>query len=227
MSLGCEEYDDTHQEVRIVKERSEVHTVGVDEGRRRLLKAMGLAAGGVAASTLVPDKWAKPGVRVGTLPALAQTSPVLGTGDLQVTVTWDTDCTDIDTYVQEPDGTWVWYGNETGTTAALDVDDTYGLGPENVFVAPGTAAAGVYKAYVGYYDSDCDTEVPPPTLVTIRITVFDGTPARQQVTFTRTLTTPDRNETLFEVAWIEFPAGTITEKTGTIAEPAAASRRSK
>lgn len=196
---------------------------GVDEGRRRLIKAMGMAAGGVAASALVPDKWIKPGVSVGTLPALAQTSPVLGTGDLQVTVTWDTDCTDIDTYVQEPDGTWVWYDNEIGTTAALDVDDTDGLGPENVFVAPGTAAAGTYKAYVGYYDWGCDTEVSPPTVVTIRVTVFDGTPAKQVRTFTRNLEAADYNETLFEVAWIDFPAGTITEKNGTGVGPAAAS----
>jgi hypothetical protein len=196
---------------------------GIDEGRRRLLKAMGLAAGGMAASALVPDKWVKPGVSVGTLPALAQTSVVLGTGDLQVTVTWDTDCTDIDTYVQEPDGNWVWYGDPIGTTATLDLDDTYGFGPENVFVGPGGSAAGTYKAYVGYYDWDCDTQGPPPTVVTIRITVFDGTPAVKQQTFTRNLTVADYNETLFEVAWIEFPAGTITEKNGTILGPAAAS----
>jgi hypothetical protein len=173
---------------------------GVDESRRRLLKAMGLAAGGMAASAMVPDKWVKPGVSVGTLPALAQTSPVLGTGDLQITVTWDTDCTDIDTYVQEPDGTWVWYDNETGTTATLDLDDTDGLGPENVFVAPGMSAAGTYKAYVGYFSWSCDTEVSPPTVVTIRITTFDGTPVIRQAIFTRNLQTADYNATLFEVA---------------------------
>jgi len=192
----------------------------VDEGRRRLIKAMGLAAGGVAASALVPDKWVKPGARLGTLPALAQTSPVLGTGDLQVTVTWNTDCTDIDTWVQEPDGTWVYYFSDSGPTATLDVDDTDGLGPENIFVAPGTAAAGTYKVYVAYLDWDCDTETEPPTVVTIRITVFDGTPSRVQRTFTRNLTVADTGDTLYEVAWVEFPAGTITEKSGTTIAPA-------
>ena len=199
----------------------------VDEGRRRLLKAMGLAAGGLAAATVVPDRWSKPAVRLGTLPALAQTSPVLGTGDLQVTVTWDTDCTDIDTFVQEPDGSWVWYGEQAGTTATLDVDDTDGLGPENIFVGPGMAAEGVYKVYVAYYDWDCASEVEPPTRVTIRITVYDGTPAMQQISFTRDLSVADYDETLYEVAWIEFPDGHITEKTGTLAIPFSASRVSK
>ena len=41
--------------------------------------------------------------------------------------------------------------HDLGTTATLDVDDTDGLGPENIFVGPGGAAAGTYKAYVGYF----------------------------------------------------------------------------
>lgn len=207
---------------------------GVDEGRRRLIKALGLGAGGIAASALVPDKWVKPGINLGTLPALAQTSVVLGTGDLQVTVTWDTDCTDIDTFVEEPDGFMVYYSDDIGPTATLDVDDTDGFGPENVFVGPGMAASGVYKVYVAYYDYGCGGELeptpppnPPATTVTIRITVFDGTPQKKQQTFTRELTVADYDDTLCEVAWVDFPSGNITEKAECFVRAVGTSQRTK
>ena len=182
-------------------------------GRRRLLETMTVAGGALAASALIPDRWVKPVAKLGALPAHAQTSPVLGTGDLQVTVTWDTDDTDVDTFVIEPDGTVVWWGMMQGPTATLDYDNTEGFGPENVFVPAGDAADGVYHVYVGYYSGEV------PTTVTIRITTFDGTPQQQQQTFTRELVTADGNDTVFAVADITFPAGTIVEQCGAIPHP--------
>lgn len=43
--------------------------------RRRLLKTLGITAGTVAASVVIPGKWIKPIVDVGVLPAHAQMSP--------------------------------------------------------------------------------------------------------------------------------------------------------
>ena len=190
-------------------------------GRRRLLEALTLASGALAASALLPNEWVKPVATQGALPSQDDTSPVLGTGDLQVTVTWDTDESDIDTFVIEPTGEVVWYLNLSGPTATLDFDNTEGFGPENVFVPAGGAAPGIYKVYVGFYDWDGDGPAPAIT-VTIRITVFDGTPAMEQETFTRVLTVPDYNATVFAVADIGFPAGTICEMMGSIPRPAAA-----
>lgn len=197
-------------------------------GRRRLLETLGLAGGALAVSTMLPSKWTKPVASQAPLPTSDETSPVLGTGDLQVTVTWDTDNTDIDTWLQEPSGFWVYYGDVVGPTATLDYDDTDGFGPENIFVPAGGAAAGVYKVYVGYFWDDEIVEETSgssygyparPTVASIRITVFADTPQQQQRTFTRRMDVADETCTLFAVADVTFPGGTIEEKTGTIENP--------
>lgn len=46
-------------------------------GRRRLLKMVMAAGGSVAASSVLPGKWAKPEVQVGVLPAQPMVSPLL------------------------------------------------------------------------------------------------------------------------------------------------------
>jgi hypothetical protein len=66
--------------------------------RRRMLKTMGITAGTVAVSTLVPGKWIKPVIDVGMLPAHAQMSqpmadfridfsiPIVGTYDIDTNI---------------------------------------------------------------------------------------------------------------------------------------------
>ena len=62
-------------------------------GRRQLLKALAATSGAIAASNLLPGKWAKPVVEVGVLPAHAQMSVMYsvlcdstpGGGDLNLT----------------------------------------------------------------------------------------------------------------------------------------------
>ena len=174
--------------------------------RRRLLKTLAAAGGAAAASTLLPGKWSRPKVEVGVLPAHAQGSPMLGTGDLQVTLTWDLGDSDVDLHLIEPDTTHVYFGNPAGTTAELDVDDVDGFGPENIFVAPGDAAAGTYRIYVHYWSDHGNG----PTTATIRVRVFDGTPQEQVGVFTRPLTTGQ----FVNVAEVTFPAGTIVETFG-------------
>lgn len=201
--------------------------------RRRLLKAIGAAGGAMAAKALLPAQWVAPVVGAQTLPSDRETSPVLGTGDLQVTLTWDLDDTDVDLFVIEPDGTVVGYYHKHGPTAELDVDDVDGFGPENIYVAPGMAAAGVYKVYVGYYwDHTVEDEEDParPVVATIRITTFDNTPQKQTATYVRNLPDHDGDDTLYCVAEVTFPAGSIVEKTCAIPHPvvagmSAASRR--
>ena len=182
--------------------------------RRKALKVLSAAAGATTLS-LLPG-WEKPVVGIGALPAFAQASLPLGTGDLQVTLTWNTGSeasnVDIDLHLREPGGAHVYYSTPTGPTATLDFDNTIALGPENIFVAPGHFAAGTYQVYVVYYSADA---VPvPATTATIRITVFANTPQVQVRTYTRSLTTANSALGIL-VADVVFPGGAITETNGT------------
>ena len=187
------------------------HDSGFD--RRNALKVLGAAA----AIQAVPKNWQRPFTSMGSAPAFAQGTN-LGTGDLQVTLTWDTDFSDCDLYVQEPDSTWVYYGNSTGPTAMLDADDTEGFGPENIFVPPGNAANGTYSAAIDMFDLD---GITTNTNCTIVVRTFVGTGSAQTQMFNRVLTPADESGgTLgFWVADIAFPAGTISNRAGTVGLP--------
>jgi hypothetical protein len=70
--------------------------------------------------------------------------------DLRVTITWNTDATDVDLWVIEPDGTKCFYQNKnTPQGGQLSQDQTQGYGPER-YQIPG-ASRGVYKVLVHYY----------------------------------------------------------------------------
>jgi hypothetical protein len=57
----------------------------------------------------------------------------LGTGALQISLSWNT-ATDQDLYVTDPTGTIINYINDTSPSGgALDYDNTSGYGPENIF----------------------------------------------------------------------------------------------
>lgn len=180
--------------------------------RRELLKVIAAAGGALAASTLLPGRWARPIVEAGVLPAHAQQSPPLGTGDFQATLTWDqgnsNNRVDVDLHVIEPSGYHVYFSQKVGPTATLDYDNTIGLGPENAFVLPGNAAAGTYQVFIVYWLGAV------PTTATIRIRVFVGTGSEHEQTFTRYLETPGYYVG-YNVADVTYPAGTITETFGT------------
>ncbi|GAB3642790.1 hypothetical protein [Spirosoma arcticum] len=75
----------------------------------------------------------------------------LGTGDLQTNLTWDTDDTDVDLYVQEPSGNVIYYSNDQSASGGeLDRDDTDGFGPENIYWT-NQLPDGEYKVWVEYY----------------------------------------------------------------------------
>ena len=82
-------------------------------------------------------------------------------GDPQFTLIWDTEA-DIDLHVIEPGGSHIFWMKRRGERGGeLDVDDTDGFGPENVYwpeqdskpgnLVKGQGPPGVYHWYVHYY----------------------------------------------------------------------------
>jgi hypothetical protein len=74
-----------------------------------------------------------------------------GTGDIQVTLTWDSIC-DLDLWVTDPYGEKIKWSNKTSASGGyLDYDNRYGYGPENIFWHDGQAPAGTYEVRVDYF----------------------------------------------------------------------------
>ncbi len=70
--------------------------------------------------------------------------------DLRVTISWNTDATDVDLWVIEPDGTKCFYQHQrTKNGGELSQDQTQGYGPERYQVKE--AKPGVYTVIVHYY----------------------------------------------------------------------------
>lgn len=76
----------------------------------------------------------------------------LGSGNLQVSLSWDTP-TDQDLYVKDPSGTIIYYSNTASSTGGqLDRDDLDGFGPENIFWAS-VAPDGEYEVLVDDFEN--------------------------------------------------------------------------
>jgi tetratricopeptide (TPR) repeat protein len=70
--------------------------------------------------------------------------------DLRVTISWNTDATDVDLWVIEPDGTKCYYQKtRTPSGGQLSQDQTQGYGPERYQIEK--AQPGVYTVVVHYY----------------------------------------------------------------------------
>ncbi|MFQ6115434.1 MAG: YfaP family protein, partial [bacterium] len=83
----------------------------------------------------------------------------LGTGDIQITLTWNT-ATDQDLHVIDPTGFRIFFEDTLSPTGGeLDFDDIDGFGPENIFWPPGGAPNGRYKVQVVYYSGSEVTDV--------------------------------------------------------------------
>jgi hypothetical protein len=129
------------------------------------------------------------------------TTVILGTGDVQVTLEWDSDA-DLDLSVADPTGTVIDFGNQgpTETGGELDVDSNVGCendgSVENIFWPPGQAPVGDYVATVtGYLTESCGQGAQSGDFVlTIRVagqpdqvlpgTVGEGTEAAASFPFT-------------------------------------------
>ncbi len=86
-------------------------------------------------------------------------------GDPQFTLIWDTKSVDIDLHIMEPQGDHLYFGHRKGKQGGeLDVDNTWGYGPENIYwLVPaggrksakvkGPGPPGAYRWSVHYYAS--------------------------------------------------------------------------
>ncbi len=82
----------------------------------------------------------------------------VGTGDVQVNVTWDLDV-DVDLHVLDPSGEEIYYGNTTSASGgSLDLDSNAACSldhvrAENITWPAGQAPAGTYKVLVDYFEA--------------------------------------------------------------------------
>ena len=95
----------------------------------------------------------------------------VGTGDFQVSVSWDQD-TDLDLHLTTPSGDRIYYANEVVGNGMLDLDSNPiclidGINNENITFSGGQPPAGQYLVEVDYFDN-CNIETPTSFLVTVR-----------------------------------------------------------
>ena len=101
-------------------------------------------------------------------------SKMLNPHDLRVTISWNTDGTDVDLWVIEPDGTKCFYQNrKTPSGGELSQDMTQGYGPERYQIAK--AQKGVYQVKVHYYSANQNL-LGGETHVNVVVTRHAGTP---------------------------------------------------
>ena len=104
--------------------------------------------------------------------SLPVASVVVGTGDLQISVSWDTP-TDVDLVLLEPDSTLVYFNNPLSDSGgALDLDsnancDLDNINNENITYENTTPPSGEYIIALTYY-SACGVTGPTNYVVTLR-----------------------------------------------------------
>jgi hypothetical protein len=97
--------------------------------------------------------------------------------DLRVTFTWNTDATDVDLWVIEPNGEKCFYShNRTAAGGELSQDQTQGYGPERYQIAK--AAPGEYRVVAHYFRPNPNL-LGGETHVNVVVTRYAGTPREQ------------------------------------------------
>jgi hypothetical protein len=143
-----------------------------------------------------------------------------GTGDIQVTVTWDDQGMDMELHLIRPGGhlndatggsdcTWTTCVSRSPDWGVIgdptddphkDVDNTGHFGPENIYLnKPDTGEFAVYVEHWGV------SGLPATAQVKVSI--------RQVVVFTSSISMFDSHH-LWDVARIQWPAGTVTTGPG-------------
>jgi hypothetical protein len=101
---------------------------------------------------------ADPSGAVGPPARLATTIASVGTGDVQVTLSWDVD-SDVDIHVVDPAGEEIYYGHRRSASGGeLDLDSNAGceidgVRNENITWPVGRAPQGQYTVRVDYWDA--------------------------------------------------------------------------
>ncbi len=97
--------------------------------------------------------------------------------DVHVTLTWDTDGTDVDLWVFDAAGEKCFYSHkQTACGGSLDTDVTDGFGPETFTLSH--APAGRYRVAAHFYSGGS------PTLCRVTLVLRQGTPEEERKTRT-------------------------------------------
>src|SRR5262249_48147793 len=105
---------------------------------------------------------------------LEKMDPSKAQSDLRVTISWNTDNTDVDLWVIEPDGEKCFYQNRnTKLGGQLTEDVTQGYGPERYVMK--NAPKGEFTVLVHYYNNNPNL-LAGETHVNATVTRFAGTP---------------------------------------------------
>jgi len=102
------------------------------------------------------------GGSVGASATVPVTLTAVGTGDVQVSLTWDVD-SDVDLHVVDPSGEEIYYGNPSSASGGqLDLDSNAGCTldhkrAENITWPVGHAPNGHYTVLVDYWDACSQT----------------------------------------------------------------------
>jgi tetratricopeptide (TPR) repeat protein len=119
--------------------------------------------------------------------------------DLRATISWNTDATDVDLWVIEPDGEKCFYShNKTKSGGELSQDMTQGYGPERYQTKK--AQKGTYRVIVHYYGVNPNL-LAGETHVNVTVTKYAGTP--QEKTERHTVILKKHGEEV-EVCRVEF-----------------------
>jgi hypothetical protein len=97
-----------------------------------------------------------------------------------VRIDWDTDQTDMDLHIWDPNGNEAWYQHQDGIASGqLSADITNGFGPENFSTTDSSTPLAIG---VCYFASNTGDGSQPPTDVTVTITEADGSQRVDHVT---------------------------------------------
>lgn len=134
--------------------------------------------------------------------------------DLKFTLTWDTMDTDVDLYVRTPGAQTLYYANRAGGGGQLDVDDTNGLGPENVTFTHDPAnptPPGAYAFAAQYFRGT----IPTRATITVRLNgrVLGAMSATLSSAAPTSPIAAANPATVFNAGTVEFP-GSPTQLPG-------------
>jgi uncharacterized protein YfaP (DUF2135 family) len=102
--------------------------------------------------------------------------------DLRITLTWDTNGTDMDLWVTEPSGEKCFYSyKETKIGGSLDTDVTDGYGPETYTLS--RCVKGSYKVEVHYFGGKEPTLCKEPTFCKVEIVKKEGTSQEERTVY--------------------------------------------
>jgi tetratricopeptide (TPR) repeat protein len=119
--------------------------------------------------------------------------------DLRVSITWNTDDTDVDLWVIEPDGTKCFYSHaRTKNGGELSQDQTQGYGPERYRTT--RALSGAYRVVVHNFRANPNL-LGGTTHVHVVVTRFAGTPRERVEHYTVVLDQPGQ---VVEVCRVKF-----------------------